>query len=88
MPALLIAVAVLTTVVAGAAWYRLHRLRRALHAERAARRLTAGMHHRDMQAFHTRINALLEERAVIQQAEQVLDTALATHHSNPEGGHP
>ncbi|MGW2520543.1 hypothetical protein ACWC09_26710 [Streptomyces sp. NPDC001617] len=85
MPVLLIAVAVLAFLVAGAALYRLHRLRRALIAERASARLAGGMQARDLEAFRRRIDALLEERAVIAEAEQVLDSALATHH-RPEGG--
>jgi hypothetical protein len=85
MPVLPIVVAALAVLVACAALYRLHRERRALHAERAARRLAAGMQARDMEAFRVRVKALLEDRAVLAEAEQILDTALATHH-NPEGG--
>ncbi|MEU5043245.1 hypothetical protein [Streptomyces griseorubiginosus] len=86
MPALLIVVAVLAVLVAGAALYRLHRVRRALIAERASARLVGRMQARDLDAFRSRVNELLQERAVVREAEQVLDTALATHHSNPEGG--
>ena len=84
MPVVLV-VAVLAALVAGAALYRLHRLRRALIAERAAARLAAGMRCRDLEAFRSRIHCLLADRAVVSEAEQVLDLALA-HHSNPEGG--
>ena len=89
MPATVFVLAALTTLAAlavvGFAVYRLHRLRRALDAERAARRLTAGVHARDMQAFHERIQGLLQDRAVINAAEQILDNELAAHH-RPEGG--
>lgn len=81
-PVVVAALAALT--VAGVAVYRLHRVRRALIAERASRRLTERMQHRDMDAFRGRINALLQERAVLKEAEHVLDAALTTHY--PEGG--
>lgn len=85
MPAVLMVAAVLAAlVVAGAALYRLHRLRRALIAERASARLAGRMQARDLEAFRRRIDALLEERAVIAEADRILDTALATH--RPEGG--
>lgn len=85
MPIVLMVVAVLAAlVVAGAALYRLHRLRRALIAERASRRLASRMQAQDMDAFRRRINDLLEERAVIAEADRILDTALATHRT--EGG--
>lgn len=85
MPEVLMVVAVLAALVAGTALYRLHKLRRALIAERASARIAGRMQARDLEAFRRRINTLLEERAVIAEAEQVLDTALATHH-RPEGG--
>ncbi|MER6249412.1 hypothetical protein [Streptomyces griseorubiginosus] len=88
MPALSIAVAVLAVLVAGAALYRLHRVRRALIAERAARRLMAPLQARDMRALADRLTEAAYANQVLSEAEQVLDTALATHHSNPEGGHP
>jgi hypothetical protein len=72
--------------VAGGVWH-LHRVRRALDAERAARRLTAGMHQRDMQAYAIRLNRAIGARAVLTEADLILDTALAAHH-NPEGGRP
>ena len=71
--------------VAGVAVYRLHRVRRALIAERASRRLTERMQYRDMDAFRVRIDDLLRERAVLKEADLVLDSALASHH-RPEGG--
>lgn len=84
MPVVLMVVAVLAFLVAGAALFRLHRLRRALIAERASARIAGGMQARDFEAFRRRINELLRERAVLAEAERVLDSALATH--RPEGG--
>jgi HAMP domain-containing protein len=85
VPVLPIVVAALAVLVACVALFHLHRVRRALVAERAARRLAAGMQARDMDAFRDRVNALLQDRAVLTEAEQILDSALAIHH-NPEGG--
>ena len=84
MPALLIAVAVLAVLVAVCAAYRLHRLRRALIAERASARLAGGMQARDLEAFRLRINALLQDRQVLAEADRILDTALASY--TTEGG--
>ncbi len=50
---------------------------RALRREHAAARLTAGCLHRDLVAFHARIGAVLVQQAVVREAEQVLDLALA-----------
>lgn len=86
MPALPIVLAALAALVAASAVYHLHRLRRALIAERAARRLTAGMHARDMQAFTVRLNAALGARAVLTEADRILDAALVAAHHDPEGG--
>lgn len=61
-------------------------LRRALDAERAARRLTAGLHQQDLAAFTVRLHRALDAQHVISQADLVLDSALATHHHDPEGG--
>lgn len=61
------------------------KLRRALLAERAVRRLEGASHIRDIEAFSIRFHALLEDRAVLDAADLVLDSALATHH-DPEGG--
>ncbi|MFD5848316.1 hypothetical protein [Streptomyces chartreusis] len=86
MPAPLIvlaALAVLAVVGAAVHWYR---LRRALIAERAARRLTAGMHARDMAAFTARLNAALGVSAVLTEADRILDDALVAAHYDPEGG--
>lgn len=60
-------------------------LRRALDAERAARRLTAGLHQQDLEAFTVRLHRAIAAEHVISQADLVLDSALATHH-DPEGG--
>lgn len=65
--------------------YRLHRLRRALDAERAARRLTAGLHHQDLTAFTSRITAAVRAHQTLGEADHVLTEALAAHH-DPEGG--
>lgn len=61
-------------------------LRRALDAERAARRLTAGLHQRDLEAFTIQLRRAVAAQHVISQADLVLDSALATHHHDPEGG--
>jgi hypothetical protein len=80
-----VCVAVLAALgVAGVAVYRLHRVRRALIAERASRRLTDGMRHRDMEAFQLRLEAALGTRAVLTEADRILDSALTAHY--PEGG--
>lgn len=87
MPEPPVVVAVLAAlVVAGWAGFRMHRLRRALYAERAARRLTAGMQARDLAAFQRQVDSLRRDCAVLQEAELVLDSALASHRT--EGGHP
>lgn len=85
MPIVLMVVAVLAFLVAGAALFRLHRLRRALIAERASARLAGRMQARDLDAFRSRVAELLQDREVLAEADRILDTALA-HHSNPEGG--
>ncbi|MEV5915805.1 hypothetical protein AB0M00_43850 [Streptomyces chartreusis] len=88
MPALPIVLAALAAVlvVAGAA-YHLYRLRRALLAERAARRLLGRMHARDMRACTDRLNELLGVDALLTEADQILDDALVAAHYDPEGGH-
>lgn len=88
MPVRPIAVAAALTAAAlcGAVVVRRHcKLRRALLAERAVRRLEGASHVRDIEAFSIRFRALLEDRAVLDAADLVLDSALATHH-DPEGG--
>jgi hypothetical protein len=88
VPATVLVLAALTIpavlAVVGVAAYRLHRLRRALDAERAARRLTAGMRRRDIDALHQRVEGLLRDRAVLAEAERILDIELAAHRT--EGG--
>ncbi|MER7090034.1 MULTISPECIES: hypothetical protein [Streptomyces rochei group] len=68
---------------------RLVRLRRALDAERAARRLTDGLHHHDMSLLvdhvHRRIGPAVLAGAVLCEADQVLDSVLTAVH-DPEGG--
>ena len=71
-------------VVAGAATFRLRSVRRALLAERAAARLAGQMQAQDLDAFRKRVNELLQERAVLAEADRILTTALTTH--RPEGG--
>lgn len=82
-PVVVAALAALT-VATGYSAYRLHRVRRALVAERAVRRLTAGMHARDMEACTERLNAAIGARAVLTEADLILDSALAVHRT--EGG--
>jgi hypothetical protein len=56
---------------------RERRLHAQLARERASSRLTAGCLHRDMEAFQHRIGAVLAQRAVLAEADQVLTAALA-----------
>lgn len=86
MPVLLLVAALAAVVVAGAALYRLHRLRRALIAERASARIAGRMQARDLEAFRLRLEAAVGAREVLREADMVLDTALATHRT--EGGSP
>lgn len=86
MPIVLMVVAVLAFLVAGAALFRLHRLRRALIAERASARLAGRMQAKDLDAFRSRVAELLQDREVLAEADRILDTALATHRT--EGGSP
>jgi hypothetical protein len=78
--------ALAATTVAAAGLYHLHCLRRALDAERAARRLTSGLHTRDMDAFTHRLTAAVDAHRTITEADLVLTQALAAHHPDPEGG--
>lgn len=84
MPVLCVVAALVALVVAGAAVYRLRQLRRALVAERAAARIAGRIQARELNVFRDRINDLIWERAVLTEAEHVLDSALASY--NPEGG--
>lgn len=81
-------VAVLAVLVAAVGVARLVRLRRALDAERAARRLSDGMHHHDMTVIvdrlHRRLGPAVLAGAVLCEADQVLDSVLSV--SDPEGG--
>jgi ribosomal 50S subunit-associated protein YjgA (DUF615 family) len=87
------AAALAAAVAVSAAVHRYRRLHRTLARERAAHRITDGCLHRDVAAFQTRIDGLLaqqeDRRAVLAEAGQVVDDALATHHTNrphTEGG--
>lgn len=63
-------------------------LKQRLAREAAASRLTAGCRTRDLDAFRTRLEGLLSQQAVVDEAEQVLDAALAVHtnHIDPQSG--
>lgn len=63
-----------------AAVLRVRRLRRCLARERATARLTAGCLHRDLDAFRSRIEGLVAQRSALDEADLVLDAALAAHH--------
>lgn len=73
-----------------AAVYRQRVLRRALARERAASRLTAGCLHRDLVAFRARVSVLAAREGamhgVLDEADLVLDEALAAHLARPSGG--
>ncbi|WP_229892771.1 hypothetical protein, partial [Streptomyces tendae] len=79
VPASRIAVVASLAVLAGSvcAVRRMVHLRRALDAERAARRLTAGLHEQDLAAFTMRLNAAVCAQSALSQADLVLDSALA-----------
>lgn len=89
MPALIVVAAFAVLAVVGVAVY-LVRLRRALVAERAARRLMARIHAGDVAAltddFAARLNAALGVNAVLSEADRILDAALVAAHNDPEGG--
>jgi hypothetical protein len=87
VPLIVLAVAALTAA-AVAVWRvrRLRRLYRVLARETAAYRLTEGCRDQDYAAFHVQIEELLAQRAVLSEADRVLDGALAIHHYDPEGG--
>ncbi|MFB7738249.1 hypothetical protein ACFC08_28450 [Streptomyces sp. NPDC056112] len=84
------ALAALTGAAIGV--HRLHRLRRALSAERAARRLTDASHHHDLhaltEAMHRRLADALHAGQALAEADTVLTTALTDHRPDPEGGTP
>lgn len=81
-------VAVLAALAVACGVVRLVRLRRALDAERAARRLTDGLHHHDMTVvvdrLHRRLGPAVLAGAVLCEADHVLDSALSV--PDPEGG--
>lgn len=83
-------IAVLTAVLAGLALAATHvvRVRRALLAERAARRLADASHHRDLDAFTRRLHAAISAHQALTDADRALDAALAAHFDDPhpEGG--
>lgn len=82
------AVAVLTAAAAVVLALQLRRTHRALAAAEATQRLTDAAWHRDMTA-HTRRTAAT--RAVLTDADTILDRALAAHTHHPhdqEGGTP
>lgn len=85
-----LAVALAAGLVCVAAAYRQRALRRTLARERAASRLTAGCLHRDLDAFRTRVSVLVARQGavhgVLDEADLVLDEALATHQARPSGG--
>jgi hypothetical protein len=87
---LLTAAAALAAAVAvSAAVRRDRRLRAVLVRERAAHRLTDACLHRDLEAFRRRIDAVVAQRAVVDEAGLVLEDALArTSRIDPtlEGG--
>nr|WSZ21226.1 hypothetical protein OH837_49155 [Streptomyces canus] len=83
-PVVVAALAALAVGIAGVAVFRLHRLRRALIAERAASRIAGAMQARDLDAFRKRVKELLAERALLAEAERILDEELATY--DLEGG--
>lgn len=87
MPVLIYSSTALTGVVVCVVLVRRHRcLRRALVTERAARRLTEAAHYRDMAAFSERLHAAVYAREVLDEADLILDSALASHRHDPEGG--
>jgi Flp pilus assembly protein TadB len=84
-------------VGAGAGWWRLRTLQRAIRVERAAVRLTEAAHHRDAQAFQRRItDAMAAHRAtelgeqVLTEADRIITAELArtTRHNPQEGDTP
>lgn len=92
MPVRAVSAALALTVLAlaAAAAHRHRAVRRALTSEQTARRIADAAWHRDIAAFETRLHGLLAAQhstaGVLTEADQVLDTALAHHRNNPEGG--
>lgn len=85
-----VALAALAGSACGARY--LARMRRALYAERAARRLEGASHHRDMDvlvaAMRRRLGPALCAGLVLYEADSVLSAALNSHRPDPEGGTP
>ncbi|MET8746328.1 hypothetical protein [Streptomyces sp. NPDC004728] len=85
------------TVSACLAWWRLRSLHRLIRLERATVRLTEAAHHRDMNAFQHRIQALVAEQRAAELREQLLaeaqqiiaaEYARTTRHNPQEGDTP
>ena len=55
-------------------------MRRRLACQAVEHRLMEGCLHRDLDAFRTRIDLAMAQRAVVAEAGLVLDEALAAHH--------
>lgn len=77
------AAALAAAVAVSAAVHRYRRLHRTLDRERAVHRITDGCLHRDLAAFQHRIAAEAARQhattAVLDDADRVLDEALAVH---------
>ena len=95
--AAVLATAALNATALTVAWWRIHRMRRALARERAAAVLAEGVAHRDRVALQARIHTAQQtprtrtdaeaEAAVLADADQILTTAIRRHVRNtPEGG--
>lgn len=67
---------------------RLRRLYRLLDREKAAARLTEGCRDRDLEEFRARMNAVLAQRAVLAEADRVVDAALAAQARSSGSGDP
>jgi uncharacterized protein YoxC len=67
---------------------RLRRLYRLLDREKAAARLTEGCLHRDLEGFRVRVEGLLAQRAVLAEADRVVDAALAAQAGSSGSGDP
>lgn len=62
-------------IVAGAAWWRVRKLRHLIRVERAAVQLIRAADHRDMDAFQARIAGLVAEHRAAELEGQVLAEA-------------
>lgn len=95
---------IVLAVGAGRVWWQLRALQKVLRAERAAALLTDATHHRDMEAFRSRVARavaeqkaaeeftarFLDDLAVIATADAIVTAELArtTHHNPQEGDTP